>query len=334
MNQNRRLAQQQAHHAKQEDAHHASGRTILSIHVMKHTKLQAWALLVLIGTLIAMGMVVGTGGGPSGSHADDRPLRVGYALEAPYAYLDGRGRVGGESPEVLRALLRRMGGPEPQWVHQEFSTLIHELEIGRIDVIAAGLFITAERSQRVAFTRPTVAVRTGLLVAAGNPRKLSRLQDLAGQDHLRLAVIEGAVEARQAQASGVSSRQLLRVPDAQTGIAAVRTGRAAAMALSAPSLRWMLGQGDGRGLEVLDLADDPAAAGIGYPAFAWRLDDPRRERFDRQLAAFVGSSEHLEIELRHGMSTADVELARRWKPGSQAGAPAGRRLVHVAGAGS
>lgn len=291
---------------------------------MKHTKLHAWALLVLVGTLIAMATVVGNRSGPSGSQADDKPLRVGYALEAPYVYLDARGRVSGESPEVLRALLRRMGAAEPEWVHEEFSTLIHELESGRIDVIAAGMFITAERSQRVAFTRPTVAVRTGLLVAGGNPRKLSRLHDLAGQDHLRLAVIEGAVEARQAQSSGVSSRQLLRVPDAQTGIAAVRTGRATAMALSAPSLRWMLGQGGGGGLEVLDLDDDPAAAGIGYPAFAWRLDDPRRERFDHQLAAFVGSSEHLEIELRHGMSAADVERARRWRPGAR----------HVAGVGS
>ncbi len=334
MNQNRPLAQQHAQRAKQEDANHAPGHPINSLHAMNRTKLHAWALLVLVGTLIAMGMVVGTRSGPSGPDADQKPLRVGYALEAPYAYLDARGRVSGESPEVLRALLRRMGGPEPEWVHQEFSTLIHELESGRIDVIAAGMFITAERSRRVAFTRPTVAVRTGLLVAAGNPRKLSRLQDLAGQDRLRLAVIEGAVEARQAQASGVSSRQLLRVPDAQTGIAAVRTGRAAALALSSPSLRWVLGQGGGSGLEVLDLADDPAAAGIGYPAFAWRLDDHRREHFDRQLEAFVGSTEHLEIELRHGMSVADVELARRWKPGSQARAPLGRDAIHIAGGGS
>jgi polar amino acid transport system substrate-binding protein len=298
---------------------------------MKLTKLHAWALLVMAGTALAMWMVGRTGPGHVGPSAADAPLRVGYALEAPYVYLDAQGQVSGEAPEVLRALLRQMGAPEPQWVHQEFSSLIHELEIGRIDVIAAGLFITPERSRRVAFTRPTVAVRTGLLVVAGNPHKLAGLHDLAGHDRLLLAVIEGAVEAQQAQARGLSNRQLLRVPDALTGLAAVRTGRAAAMALSAPSLRWMLGQGGSSGLEVIELTDEPSPANVGFPAFAWRLGDPRRDAFDRYLALFIGSSEHREIELRHGMSATDIELARRWKSSAQAPAPDDAGLTRIAG---
>ena len=297
---------------------------------MKLTKLHAWTLLVVAGMVIAM-LMVGRSHTTGSPTADDTPLRVGYALEAPYVYLDAQGQVSGEAPEVLHALLRQMGAPAPQWVHQEFSTLIHELEIGRIDVIAAGLFITPERSRRVAFTRPTVAVRTGLLVVAGNPQNLAGLQDLAGHDRLRLAVIEGAVEAQQALARGLSNRQLLRVPDAQTGLAAVRTGRAVAMALSAPSLRWMLGQGGASGLEVLDLTDDPSTANVGYPAFAWRLGDPRRDALDRRLARFIGSSEHREIELRHGMSMADIELARRWKASAQAPAPDGAGWARIAG---
>jgi polar amino acid transport system substrate-binding protein len=300
---------------------------------MKFTQLHSWAVLVVAGTAAAMWMVGRSATGQAGSGTTHVPLRVGYALEAPYVYLDAQGQVSGESPEVLRALLRQIGAPQPQWIHQEFSTLIHELEIGRIDVIAAGLFITPERSRKVAFTRPTVAVQMGLLVANGNPRQVSRLQDLAENDRLRLAVIEDSVQAQQAQDSGLSNRQLLRVPDAQTGFAAVRSGLATAMALPAPSLRWLLGQAHGKGgLEVLDLADDPGSTRIDYPAFAWRLDDPRRDRIDDQLAEFIGRPEHIAIEQRHGMSVADIELARRWKPSPQAQAPAGlgvRRTAEV-----
>lgn len=276
------------------------------------TRLRAWAALVVAGMSAAMWVVWH---GNTLWDTDERlsrtPLRVGYALEAPFVYLDADGRVSGESPQVLRALLRRMGEAEPVWVHQEFSRLSHELLLGRIDVIAAGMFITPERSRRMAFTRPTVAVRNGLMVKRGNPNRLCALADLIGQPVLKLAVIDGAVEAELALASGMAGTQLLTVPDALTGVAAVRTGKAAALALSAPSLRWLSRSMDSQ-VEVLECTEPATVERVGYPAFAFRLGDARRDAFDHAIASFIGSEEHLRIERDHGMTADDVELARRW----------------------
>src|SRR5690606_16634992 len=68
------------------------------------------------------------------------PLRVGYAIEAPYAFLDEDGRVTGEAPETARWVARRLGRGEPEWVLTEFGSLIGQLQEGRFDVIACGLF--------------------------------------------------------------------------------------------------------------------------------------------------------------------------------------------------
>lgn len=64
-------------------------------------------------------------------------IRIGYAIEAPYAFLRADGEVTGESPEVARRVVARLGIPHIEWRLAEFSELISELEDGRIDVIAA-----------------------------------------------------------------------------------------------------------------------------------------------------------------------------------------------------
>lgn len=97
-------------------------------------------------------------------------IRIGFADEAPFAYLDTqRNRVSGEAPEVARVILRRLGIEKVQGVLTEFGSLIPGLEAGRFDLIAAGMDILPERCERIAFSNPTYAARQAFIVKQGNP---------------------------------------------------------------------------------------------------------------------------------------------------------------------
>ncbi|MEY4754730.1 MAG: hypothetical protein RJA44_2405 [Pseudomonadota bacterium] len=268
-------------------------------------KLWPWVLAILIGVVLCIVLVqtLHHSRVVSNRHREREPLRVGYAIEPPYVQIEPGGRISGEEPEVLRAVLEAAGEAEPVWIFHDFSELIPALRAGRIDIIATGLFITPEREQLVDFTQPTMRVGTGLLVARGNPSRLRRMADLLSKPGLALAVISGAVEGQQARALGIGVQQILELPDANSCIAAVRAGRAAAFALSLPSLQLALRQNPTAAVE-LALSDSQDSAAFGRPAFAVRQGDPLRQRLDHVLAGWLGSPAHLDILLRHGFITA------------------------------
>lgn len=274
-------------------------------------RLMGWITLVVAVTGGALALIDRTAPDVQSYGGRGDALRAGYALEAPYAFRDAQGHLRGESVDTLRAVLERLGLPEPVWVHVEFPRLVHELRSGRIDVIAAGLFITPERAAQVAFTRPTTSVRPGLLVTAGNPLELHALGDLRRTSGARLAVLDGSVEWTQAREAGIPEAQLLRVPDPASALAAMRSGQAVAFALSSPSLRWILRESP-VGMALATPFEVPRRAGqpdVGYPAYAFRHGDPMRERIDQALSGYLGSAAHLQTIAGYGFSADDVATA-------------------------
>ena len=276
-------------------------------------RLMAWSALVVCAAATALTLVALDTSSPR--ELRDTPLRAGYAIEAPYAFRDAQGQLRGEAVDTLRVALRRAGLPEPVWVHVEFARLLHELHSGRIDVIAAGMTITPQRAAQADFTRPTTSVRTALLVLDGNPLRLHALEDLRRSAGTRLAVLEGSVELQQAQAAGLLDTQLLRLPDPAAALTAVRMGQAAAFALSAPSLRWIVR--DTPGLTLAEPFATPQHLGqpdIGYPAFVFRPGDPRHAPVDQALSGYLGSTDHLRLVADYGFSSADVAAAHGMPP--------------------
>lgn len=277
---------------------------------MRYAYWLSGGLVAIVAGLLLGWIVSGQGSLVPTWHDDGaRPLRIGYALEAPFVTLDAKGQVGGEAPSVLRVALKSLGIKRVVWLHADFGELIHELESGRIDVIAAGMFITPERARRLLFSRPTVAVRTALL-QRDDAVPLRDLADVAAHPSTRLAVIAGAVEADMARKAGVAAAQIQGFPDAITAVAAVRNHSADAFALSSPSLHAFLrGAGDdGNGLVVVTSS---ALQTTGFPAFAFRLGDAAlHDRIDAALAGYLGSPAHFALEAGFGFGVADVELAR------------------------
>ncbi len=237
-------------------------------------------------------------------------IRIGYAVEAPYAFLAPDGRVTGESPEIARLITTRLGIPHIEWRLTEFDDLLDGLESGRFDVIAAGMFQTPERQRRVAFSRPTFQVGPGLLVRKGNPLGLRSYADAARSSTARVAVVSGSDEEVRLLRLGCPTARLIRVPDANAGRAAVRSGEADALALSAPTLRWMATHPIAGLTEMVDslvdaVGDGSAATALG--GFVFRREDHRlREAWDAELASFVGSDEHRRLVGAFGFTSAEL----------------------------
>ncbi|WP_316149625.1 transporter substrate-binding domain-containing protein [Cupriavidus sp. BIC8F] len=190
-------------------------------------------------------------------------LRVGYAIEEPFAMVEADGRVTGEAPEVLRHALRSLGRENVVWMQADLASLIHELESGRIDIIAAGMFVTPARAQRVLFTRPTATIQPGLLVRYGNPLHLRSLSDLAALPTAKLAIIDGSVEQQLAHKAALSDGQIQAFPDAAAAAAAVRTGLADALMLSSVSLHFLMPRAEAGVFELIrpDTARDQYSPG-------------------------------------------------------------------------
>jgi polar amino acid transport system substrate-binding protein len=258
-------------------------------------------VLVLLGVGLAFAMPRPGPIGIEARLAAGLPLRVGYAIEPPYAYLDSQDRLQGESLTVLAAVLDRLGVDRVQHLRFDFAALPGELEAGRIDLIAGGLFITPERAQRLRFSRPSAAVRPALLLRSG----------LEAEAPLRLAVIEGAVEAQQPQAFWKGPVELQLLPDARTAVAALSLGQADALALSAPSLRWMQQRWSSPAGFELRLPELPAN---GYPAFALAPHESAfAMRIDRALADYLGSEEHRQAVEGFGVLATDIEPVLDWQ---------------------
>ncbi len=238
-------------------------------------------------------------------------VRVGYALEPPYAYRTPEGTVTGEAPEVARAVLTRAGITRMRWVLGDFNALIPDLLAGHIDMIAAGMFITPDRTARVAFSLPSSVVGQGLLVRRGNPRGLHDYASLAGRGEVTVAVLDGAVEHRQLLQLGMPAERLLLVPDAHAGMTAVRKGRVDGLALSGPTVVLLARQHPDE-LEAARPFTQPVIEGrsvAGLCAFAFRKEDTvLAARVNEQLRTFIGSPEHLALVRPFGFDATTLPL--------------------------
>lgn len=224
-------------------------------------------------------------------------------MEAPFAYVSGN-HVTGESPEIAKVVCRRLGIPHIQWIQMPFDELIPALRDGRCDVIAAGMFITDERRRLIAFSIPTFQVRPGLLVRRGDPHHLGPDSDLARDKTLHFAVLSGSIEERWFEGHGFEPSQLVIVPDAVTGRAAVEAGMADALALSSLSIRRLSGGNDDTEAIVLQ-----PAAGMqpGLGAFGFRPGDKAlRRAWNGVLQTFIGSAEHRHLVARFGFGRPEI----------------------------
>lgn len=238
-------------------------------------------------------------------------VRIGYANEAPFAFMDSsRRRLTGEAPEIARVVLQRMGLERVEGVLTEFGTLIPGLKARRFDLIAAGMYITPLRCEQVEFSNPTYALGQAFLVAPGNPLDLHSYEDVAANPRARLGVVAGAIERRYARDTGVPDGQVVVFPDAPSALAGVETRRIDAYAATALTAGDLLQRAASARVELAEPFRQPVIDGqpaVGYGAFAFhKADDELVAAFNRELDRFLGTPEHLELVEPFGFSTATL----------------------------
>lgn len=236
-------------------------------------------------------------------------VRMGFAGEIPYAYLDKDAELTGEAAEVGKEIFRRLGVDEFEPILADFGTLIPGLRAGLFDVIAAGMFITPKRCKQILFTDPDYNAPEAFLVPRGNPRKISRLEDFQGGG--RVGVLLGSVESGFTESLGIPRERVVVFPDQTSGLDGVAAGRADALMLTAISLRTGLENRSGAGAQfeitdpyvpIIDGAPQYGAGGFGF------LPDQQDivDAFNRELAGMKRSGELLGIISEFGFTEAEL----------------------------
>ncbi len=273
----------------------------------RRTWAAAWTAL-LSAALLAAGCAQQQAASPRAGEAAETTLEkakrqgfvtVGFANEKPYAYATPDGKLTGEAVEVARVILKRLGIPEINGVLTEFGSLIPGLKAKRFDVITAGMYITPQRAQEVAFANPEYGIGEALAVKKGNPLNLRSYPDIAAQPQARVAVMSGAIEMEYLQQSGVKPSQMVVVPDQPSAVAALQAGRADAITMTGPSLQAVLDSAKDPDLErVMDFVQ-PVIDGKsvrGYGAAAFRKEDQDFvDAYNRELQKLKESGELLHI---------------------------------------
>lgn len=226
-------------------------------------------------------------------------VRVGFANEAPYAFVDtATGHLTGEAPELARLIFRQLGVPEIEGVLTEFGSLIPALKAGRFDVIAAGMYITPARCREVLFSDPTYAIGEAFIVPDGNPLGLHGYRDLRDTPEAVLGVVTGAIQLRYAREMGIPDARIRIFPDAPSAVDGVAAGRVSAYAGTSLTVNDLLSKTDAP-LARAEPFEDPVIDGKpvkGFGAFGFRRNDRTfRDAFNQVLKATIGTPQHLEL---------------------------------------
>ncbi len=246
-----------------------------------------------------------TGGGTLASIKEAGVVTVGFANEEPYAFRGQGGKLEGEAPAIHGYIFEQIGNIRLEGKLFDFDGLIPALNAGRVDVVTAGMFITPERCQQAAFSNPEYVVPTALLVKAGNPMGLSDYGSIV-EKNATLAVLSGAVESDQAAGAGVPEDQMQIVTDQTSGLDAVKSGRADALALTSISVR-SLAESSG-GVEVAE-PFTPVIDGqeqIGAGAAVFRQDDTDLvDAFNAELEKLLASPKWLQLVEPYGFTESE-----------------------------
>lgn len=233
-------------------------------------------------------------------------VRVGVANEPPYGYVDEEGRLTGEAPTIARHILADIDPAiELEPVVVNFGKLIPELNAGNIDIIAAGMYVTPQRCQQVAFTAPTYKIGEAFAVKKGNPKSLTDFESVAQNHDAKVGIMAGTVEYNYAYDAGIPGDRALLYADYDAALRALNRGEIDAVAMTALTVRTLIKR---RGLDDVESTPQfyPEADGgkkVGYGAFAVRkADTDLLAAFNSRLKDFVGTQEHWSMVAPYGFT--------------------------------
>lgn len=231
-------------------------------------------------------------------------VRVAYIEEPPFYWTSEDGSVVGSDIELARVVLEVMGVSAIEFHPTRFEALLPGVEEGRWDMNVP-IFISAERAQRVAFSRPVWTLGDGFLLPAGNPRALGSYASLAAQADARLGTIAGTVQIGAARSASVGDDQMVVFQDQAEAVAALQAGNIdafvgtavgnRALAEAHPGLDAVAHDGDGSG--------KPAFGGFSFNKDNHTL----LQAVNEQLQRYLGTADHRARVAKYGLTGAEID---------------------------
>ncbi|ARI54370.1 MULTISPECIES: ectoine/hydroxyectoine ABC transporter substrate-binding protein EhuB [Streptomyces] len=266
-------------------------------------------LLVVPGLLTACSKTdagAATGAGALDKLREQGFVRVAYANEAPYGYMEGK-ELKGEAPTLHREIFKALGVDELKPTLSEWDGLIPGLQAGKYDVVSAGMAITPERCGNAIFSEPEFISPTALMVRKGNPKKVTDL-DSAKEAGITIGVMSGAVEGGYAKGAGIPEGSIKTLQKPQDGADAVKGGRIDAFLLTGISLRWLAKTNPDTEVTepFVPQIDGMAQFSPGGAVFRKGNED-LRDSFNRELKKIVSdSSRYVQLLEPYGFGKSEI----------------------------
>jgi polar amino acid transport system substrate-binding protein len=186
-------------------------------------------LCLLIAGIAATALAACSSGGASsaaGSTAGSTPSSVGTITPGvlkvvtttnskPYEYINSSGNLTGFDIGLVDAVAAKMG-LKPQFVTEDFSSLLASVNNGQYDMAAAAIAITKVREQLVDFTNGYLVGYLGVMALPHSG--ITSTTSLAGK---RVAVVQGTIEDTYAP-TYIPGAQIVRFPDANSAFLALQ----------------------------------------------------------------------------------------------------------------
>jgi len=238
-------------------------------------------------------------------------IRVAIADEEPYGYIDDDGNARGPGPDVARHVLGEIGIDDIDWVVTGFGDLIPGLQEERFHMAAAEMAVLPERCKKVIYSEPNTTYGEGLLVKAGNPHALRFYADFsaaAGNDDLRVAVLEGANQLGYLRQLGVPRDRIVTIGNNEDAIEALSSGRADAYAATSLTVTGLAERSNA--VEPALNFVDPVIDGKevrGWGAFAFNKSSTElRNAVNEVLVPYKYTDEWESTLRRYGFTKLDV----------------------------
>ncbi|MHA6260577.1 ectoine/hydroxyectoine ABC transporter substrate-binding protein EhuB [Sporosarcina sp. CAU 1771] len=230
-------------------------------------------------------------------------VTVGFANEKPYAYEED-GELKGAAVEIAKKVLGNLGIDEVKGQLSDFGNLIPGLNAGKFDLVTAGMAITPNRCENVAFGEPEIKYGEGLIVTTGNPENLMSYKDIADNPEIKVAVMSGATEIDFLQREGVDDSQIVRVPDIPASFSAVESGRAHATTGTEMTIKMALESANADKIEFVEGFVQPEIEGVpSYGAAAFRTDSEElRNAYNEELTKLKEEGKIAELIEPSGFS--------------------------------
>jgi polar amino acid transport system substrate-binding protein len=280
---------------------------------MKLSKRGLIGRVLTAGAVLALGVVPAVAGPLKDRIEAGESVRLGFANEVPWAYPGENNAPLGFANAHTVGVLKAMGIENIEPVVTDWGGLVPGLVAGRFDIITGGMYIIGSRCENIAFSEPMGRFGDAFIVQAGNPKGLQNYQDLIAQDAV---MVTGAgfntVEA--AKQEGLSEANIMQVPGNTEILAAVRSGRADAGALTFFSAKELASQANGE----IDVTDPNAMPDwtFNWVGIGFRVDDgDLLAEFNAAQDEYLGSDEMLAAVEPYGYTEAQLpgdEATTEW----------------------